>query len=211
MHLLNDQIIFPSTEEADDDGLLAIGGDLSPQRLLLAYRSGIFPWYNEGQPILWWSPNPRFVLYPEKLRVSKSMQQLIRSGRFTFTVNNAFEQVISNCKTINRNGQDGTWITYDMQQAFIKLHHMGHAHSAEAWTDGKLAGGLYGVLSGKVFCGESMFSKISNASKFAFIHFIHHLQQQGIKLIDCQVYTEHLASLGAEMIDRKTFLKILQQ
>lgn len=211
IHLLNNTLWFPPLHHADDDGLLAIGGDLSTDRLLLAYRSGIFPWYSQDEPILWWSPDPRFVLFPPQLRVSKSMKTLLRSGRFQFTTNAAFAAVIAACQSTPRPGQDGTWITEDIVAAYTQLHHTGYAHSAEAWQDGQLVGGLYGVLIGKVFFGESMFSHVSNASKFAFINWVQQLQQQGIQLIDCQVYTAHLHSLGATMIPRQQFIQQVAQ
>lgn len=209
MYILSDQLFFPPVQTADEDGIVAIGGDLNTARLLLAYRSGIFPWYNEEEPIIWWSPDPRFVLFPEQLKVSKSMQSVLRNGKFRFTINRAFTQVIQQCKTVAREGQDGTWITPEVQTAYTKLHTLGHAHSAEAWMDGELVGGLYGIRIGDVFFGESMFSKASNASKFAFINYVKQLQREGVVLIDCQVYTEHLESLGAEMIDRQDFIEIL--
>ena len=209
MFLLTEDIIFPDVEMANDDGLLAIGGDLSTERLLLAYKSGIFPWYNKYEPICWWSPNPRFVLFPHELKVSKSMQTVLNNGSFRFTINKAFDKVIANCKTITRKEQDGTWIQQEVIEAYTKLHQLGFAVSAEAWAAGELVGGLYGVLLGNIFFGESMFSKQSNASKFAFINFVKHLQKQNIKLIDCQIYTSHLQSLGAKMIDRKLFSEIL--
>lgn len=201
---LDSSLIFPPVELAEPDGLLAIGGDLSTDRLLLAYRNGIFPWY-EGEHILWWSPDPRFVLFPEELKESKSMRQLIRKNTFTFTVNRAFPQVIAQCKTIARRGQDSTWITREVQESYNRLHQIGVAHSAEVWLDGELAGGLYGIRMGKVFFGESMFSRHSNASKYAFICYVRQLQAEGVGLIDCQVYTEHLESLGARMIPREEF------
>jgi leucyl/phenylalanyl-tRNA--protein transferase len=203
---LDQELIFPPVSLAEPDGLLAVGGDLSTQRLLLAYRSGIFPWY-EGKHILWWSPDPRFVLFPEELKVSKSMRQLIRRGSFVFTVNKAFDQVIASCKTIARRGQAGTWITDEVKTAYGRLHGDGYAHSAEAWLDGELVGGLYGVRLGRAFFGESMFSKHSNASKYAFICYVEQLRQEGVELIDCQVYTEHLESLGAHMIPRDEFIQ----
>jgi leucyl/phenylalanyl-tRNA---protein transferase len=209
MFYLTDAIVFPDVKMADDDGLLAIGGDLSTERLLLAYRKGIFPWYNEEEPICWWSPNPRFVLLPAELKVSKSMQTVLNNGSFRFTINKAFDKVITNCKSIKRKHEDGTWIQQEIIDAYTRLHQLGFAVSAEAWKNGELAGGLYGVLLGKVFFGESMFSTESNASKFAFINFIKHLQKQNIKLIDCQIYTAHLESLGARMMDRKLFCEIL--
>lgn len=211
MILLSNEIVFPPVEMSDEDGLLAIGGDLGTERLLLAYRNGIFPWYNEGEPIIWWCPDPRFVLFPGHLKVSKSMQSVLRNNKFRFTINRAFTQVIQNCKTTPRYGQDGTWITPAVQEAYTRLHEMGHAHSAEAWMDGELVGGLYGVRIGNVFFGESMFSKQSNASKFAFINYVSQIQNDGVVLIDCQVYTEHLESLGAEMIDRAAFIDLLNK
>ena len=211
MFILDDRIVFPPVDLADEDGLLAFGGDLSIERLLLAYRSGIFPWHNEDEPIIWWCPDPRFVLFPEKLKVSKSMQSVLRNGNFRFTINRVFTQVIQNCKTISRKDQDGTWITPAVQQAYTRLHDLGYAHSAEAWMDGELVGGLYGIRMGNVFFGESMFSKKSNASKFAFTNYVKQLQKESVALIDCQVYTEHLESLGAEMIERKKFITLLDK
>ena len=207
MHILTNDLYFPPIETADETGLLAIGGDLSIQRLLLAYRSGIFPWFNEEEPICWWSPHPRFVLFPAELKVSKSMQQVIKKNQFEFTVNKAFAEVIMNCKNKYRHGQDGTWITNKMEEAYNKLHQQGVAHSAEAWSNGMLVGGLYGIKSGKVFFGESMFSLQSNASKFAFINYVQLLQKENVQLIDCQLHTHHLESLGAKMIDRDLFKK----
>ncbi|MEO6549911.1 MAG: leucyl/phenylalanyl-tRNA--protein transferase [Ferruginibacter sp.] len=206
---LTDNLLFPPVDTATEEGIVAIGGDLGTERLLLAYRNGIFPWFNEDEPIVWWSPDPRFVLYPQRLKVSKSMQTVLNNGKFRFTINRAFTQVIQQCKTTYRKGQGGTWISPAIQDAYTQLHLLGHAHSAEAWFNGELVGGLYGVKIGKVFFGESMFSKISNASKFAFIKYVQQLKIEGVSLIDCQVYTEHLESLGAEMIERKKFLRII--
>jgi leucyl/phenylalanyl-tRNA--protein transferase len=206
---LDKEIIFPPVHLAEPDGLLAVGGDLSTERLLLAYRQGIFPWY-EGQHILWWCPNPRFILTPSTLKVSKSMKQLLKRDTFTFTTNKAFAEVINNCKNIDRPGQSGTWITSQMKEAYIRLHKLGFAHSAEVWQDDELVGGLYGIRLGKVFFGESMFSTVSNASKYAFISFVQQLEQEDVQLIDCQVYTEHLESLGAHMIAREDFVQLLQ-
>ena len=207
-------ITFPSVEDADKDGLLAIGGDLSEERLMLAYQSGIFPWFSEGDPILWWSPDPRFVLFPEKLKVSKSMKKLLRDHRFQVTFNQKFEEVITQCASVKRDGQADTWITEEMQAAYINMHEKGFAKSVEVWqhekdTEPKLVGGLYGIDLGTVFCGESMFSLESNASKFGFIKWVQHLQANGYKLIDCQVHTPHLESLGAEMISRQSFMNYL--
>jgi leucyl/phenylalanyl-tRNA---protein transferase len=207
---LGSEIIFPPAHLAEPDGLLAIGGDLSRERILLAYKNGIFPWY-EGQHILWWSPDPRFVIFPEELKVSKSMKAVIKQNQFEFTINKDFQQVIRSCKTVGRKDQTGTWITNDVEEAYIDLHHAGYAHSAEAWKDGELVGGLYGIRMGRFFFGESMFSKCSNASKFAFISYTRQLQKENVLLIDCQVYTEHLESLGARMIDRDRFLDLLQK
>lgn len=213
--ILDKDVSFPPVETAQPDGLLAIGGDLSPERLLTAYRKGIFPWY-EGDYILWWCPNPRFVLFPNEIKINKSSRSLLKKNmtgtpgeQFEFTVNQSFREVIRQCKKIIRPGQDGTWITDEVEAAYIKLHELGYAHSAEVWKKGKLAGGLYGVKLGKVFFGESMFSKISNASKFALINYTGSLIREGIELIDCQVYTEYLESFGARMIPRTEFCKKL--
>ena len=206
----NSTLYFPPVYTANEEGLLAIGGDLSTERLLLAYRSGIFPWYSQGQPIIWWSPDPRFVLFPGELFVSKSMQKIIRQNKLRFSINTAFTGVIQNCKSISRKGQNGTWITSPIQKAYTKLHEEGYALSAETWLNNELVGGLYGVKIGNIFFGESMFSKISNASKFAFICLVRQLQKEGVLLIDCQVYTEHLESLGGVMIDRKDFIELVK-
>ena len=209
---LNDSATtLPDPRQADEEGVVAIGGILSTPLLLDAYRKGIFPWYSDDEPPVWWCPDPRFVLLPQELKVSKSMQTLLRSGKMTFRHNTAFGRVIEACRSVHRPDQDGTWITPDIVQAYTKLHEQGFAHSAEAWADGELVGGLYGIWLGNVFFGESMFSHASNASKFAFIHWVQHLQQQGVVLIDCQVYTMHLESLGAAMISREAFLSILEQ
>ncbi|WP_335973468.1 leucyl/phenylalanyl-tRNA--protein transferase [Gaetbulibacter jejuensis] len=207
MHILNNDIAFPEITSASTEGVLAIGGDLSVERLLLAYKSGIFPWFSEDEPIIWWSPDPRFVLFPEKLKVSKSMKQVLRNTDFVVTVNQEFTQVITECAKAKRDGQDGTWITQTMIEAYTKLHQLGYAKSIEVWLHNELVGGLYGVDVGNgVFCGESMFAKVSNASKAGFITFI---QNTNYKLIDCQVYTNHLERLGAEDIDREVFLGYL--
>ncbi|HET6256273.1 MAG TPA: leucyl/phenylalanyl-tRNA--protein transferase [Puia sp.] len=210
MFILNNELLFPPQELAEPDGLLAVGGDLSRERLLLGYRQGIFPWY-EGHHILWWCPDPRFVLFPPQLRVSKSMRQLIRRQTFEFRIDSDFRQVISRCKTISRRGQESTWITDEVREAYIALHLAGYAHSAEVWQGPALVGGLYGIRMGKVFFGESMFSTVSNASKYAFILYVQQLQSEGVELIDCQVYTEHLESLGARMIPRPEFLQLLDE
>ena len=209
MFLLTKELFFPPLTMADDDGLLAVGGDLGTQRLLLAYHSGIFPWYNEDEPICWWSPDPRFVLYPNEIKVSSSMKTVLQNGTFRFTINRAFTQVIQNCKTISRTGQDGTWISPAMQKAYTNLHELGYAHSAETWLDGKLVGGVYGIRLGKIFFGESMFSLKPNASKFAFINYVKQLQKENVALIDCQLHTNHLESLGARMIPREIFAEML--
>jgi len=207
MHILNNDIAFPEITSASPEGVLAIGGDLSVERLLLAYKSGIFPWFSEDEPIIWWSPDPRFVLFPEKLKVSKSMKQVLRNTDFVVTVNQAFTQVITECAKVKRDGQDETWITQTMIEAYTKLHQLGYAKSVEVWLHNELVGGLYGVDVGNgVFCGESMFAKVSNASKAGFITFI---QNTNYKLIDCQVYTNHLERLGAEDMDREVFLGFL--
>ena len=207
MHYLTDKLCFPNVNETTEDGLLAIGGDLSVERLLLAYKTGVFPWFETDTPILWWSPNPRFVLFPEKLKVSKSMKQVLRNRDYDVTVNKDFKSVITECSIAKRNGQEGTWITENMINAYIKLYELGYAKSIEVWDKQTLVGGLYGIDIGNgVFCGESMFAKVSNASKVGFISFI---QNTNYKLIDCQVYTNHLASLGAEDISREVFLNFL--
>jgi leucyl/phenylalanyl-tRNA--protein transferase len=207
MHYLTQKIKFPDVTEASLDGLLAVGGDLSEARLLQAYKQGIFPWFSEGEPILWWSPNPRFVLFPEKLKVSKSMKQVLKNKGYAVTVNKDFRAVITACSKAKRDGQTGTWITNDMIEAYVRLHNLGYAKSVEVWDNDVLIGGLYGIdLNNGVFCGESMFAKISNASKVALITFI---QNTDYKLIDCQVYTSHLESLGAEDISRNLFLEYL--
>jgi len=204
--LLDDDLSFPNPALAEDDGLLAIGGDLSLQRLLLAYSNGIFPWFSEGEPILWYSPHQRCVIYPDKIKISKSMKKVLRDGIFKVTVNTAFAQVIRNCASIPREGQNGTWITNEMQEAYLNLHRQGFAHSIEVWLNEKLVGGLYGLKINRVFCGESMFSHVSNASKAALIF----LSKTDIDLIDCQLPNDHLMRLGAEMIQRVTYMKILK-
>ena len=205
---LSKELIFPPVHLSEPDGLLAMGGDLTTERLLLAYRNGIFPWFDGDTP-LWWCPDPRFVLFPPELKISKSMKQLIKKDAFSFTINKAFAEVIGNCKTSPRKDQLGTWITEDVKTAYIKLHQLGYAHSAEAWLNGELVGGCYGIRMDKVFFGESMFSKVANASKYAFINYVEFLQKEKIELIDCQVYTPHLESLGATMIEREKFINLL--
>lgn len=208
LHILDHRIWFPPLSEADHEGLLAAGGDLSTERLLKAYRSGIFPWY-EGDIPLWWSPDPRFVLFPHECYVSKSMKQVLRRNLFSITRNQAFGEVIRACGKMKRPGQAGTWITPAIIDSFETLFDMGWVQSFEAWHEGKLAGGLYGIKMGNVFFGESMFSRVSNASKAAFIGAVQQLQQEGIVVIDCQVYTEHLESLGARFIMRDEFIALL--
>jgi len=204
---------FPALENAlhEPDGLLAAGGDLSVTRLQNAYAHGIFPWFSEGEPILWWSPDPRFVLPPDEIKISRSLAKNIRNSGLRITMDTAFEQVIAHCSVLPREGQDGTWITAEMQQAYINLHQAGYAHSVECWNGDKLVGGLYGISSGAVFCGESMFSLQSNTSKVALVHLCRFIQARGFKLIDSQVYTPHLESLGARMIPRDAYIKTLQQ
>ncbi|MGX1928440.1 leucyl/phenylalanyl-tRNA--protein transferase [Flagellimonas sp. 2504JD4-2] len=209
LFFLGDRLEFPPVEASNEDGLLAVGGDLSPERLLLAYKNGIFPWFNEDALILWWSPDPRMVLYPEEIKVSKSMRKILRSKQFRLTQNTCFEQVLDNCSTVERKNQEGTWITPKMKSAYMELFKRGLAKSYEVWIDGKLVGGLYGVDLGHVFCGESMFSLVPNASKYAFIKMVGELHAKGYELIDCQVHTDHLESLGARHIAREKFLKIL--
>lgn len=211
MFLLSNDLVFPPVEMADEDGLLAIGGDLSTKRLLLAYQQGIFPWYSEQDPICWWCPDPRFVLFPDELKISRSMKRVLRSEPFGFTTNTAFAEVIRNCRTISRKDQDGTWISAEVQNAYIRLHELGYAQSAEAWNNNELVGGIYGVRLGNIFFGESMFSRQTNASKFALARYVEQLKQEGVVLIDCQVYTLHLESLGARMILRKDFMRLLAE
>lgn len=208
---LSDKIVFPDPNLAEPDGLLAIGGDLSQERLLLAYSNGIFPWFSDGYPILWWSPNPRMVLIPKEFKRHKNLRRLVNKKYFSVTFNKNFEGVINSCAGVSRENQDGTWITDIMKQAYIALHHSGYAHSVEVWENDNLVGGLYGVLMGKVFFGESMFYKVSNASKVALWYLVDRLLDIGIELIDVQQETEHLKSLGARLIDRESFLNLLVQ
>jgi leucyl/phenylalanyl-tRNA---protein transferase len=201
---------FPSVDEADDEGLVMIGGAVTPQRIVEAYKKGIFPWYNDDSLPLWWSPDPRFVLFPNELHISRSMAKIIRQGKFEFKINTAFEDVMRSCANIERNDQDGTWITPNIKQAYTGLHHQGIAHSAETWLENKLVGGMYGIRLGNIFFGESMFSTVPNSSKFAFISYSEQLLQQGVQLIDCQVHTTHVESLGARLIPRSDYLRLLQ-
>jgi leucyl/phenylalanyl-tRNA---protein transferase len=208
---LDESLVFPPITEANRHGVLALGGDLSVERLLLAYGSGIFPWYNENEPIVWYSPNPRFVLFPEKLNVSKSMKQLLKKQTFHVTLDTNFRAVMKNCQQVKRDGQAGTWITEDMLEAYCTLHEKGYAHSVEVWQAGELVGGLYGVSLGRIFFGESMFAHVSNASKTGFITLVGELQKRGFELIDSQVHTAHLESLGAESIPRKQYIQLLKK
>ncbi len=198
---------FPNPELAEKEGVLAVGGDLSTERLLAAYRQGIFPWFGPGEPILWWSPDPRAVLFPEELKVAKSMRPYFNQGKFGLTFDQQFETVMRMCGKVRRH----TWITREMLQAYARLHELGYAHSVEVWQDGQLVGGLYGLALGRVFFGESMFTKVSNASKFGFISLVRRLQARGFRLIDCQQETRHLSSLGARPVPRKTFLAYLRE
>ncbi len=206
-----DNLHFPQPQHADADGIIALGGDLSVERLLVAYTNGIFPWYNKGNPIIWWNPDPRFVLFPDKLKVAKSMRPYFNQKKYQVTFNQQFDQVIRSCGKTPRKGQNGTWITDDMIAAYTQLHKLGWVHSVEVWDKEQLVGGLYGLWIGDVFFGESMFSLAPNASKFGFISWVRLLQQKGVKLIDCQQETKHLASLGAESISRAQFLNLLKQ
>jgi leucyl/phenylalanyl-tRNA--protein transferase len=210
MFVLDKKLYFPPVELADADGLLAIGGDLSLKRILLAYRNGIFPWYSSST-ILWWSPDPRFVLFPAELKISRSTRQLLLHNKMKFTTNKAFADVIHSCKVIRRPGQEGTWITDELENAFIQLHKRGYAHSAEVWDNNELAGGLYGIKMGNVFFGESMFSRVQYASRLAFVQYVQQLQEEGLQLIDCQVYTKYLEGFGARMIPRAAFIQLLKK
>ncbi len=209
--LLDNSLLFPPAELADEDGLLAVGGDLSPQRLILAYSKGIFPWYDPTEPILWWSPDPRLVLFPQELHISKRLKRIIKQEKFRVTFNKDFENVIKSCAQVRVVKGEETWIGEEMIAAYTKLHKLGFCISAEAWFEGELVGGLYGVLIGKVFFGESMFSKVSNASKVAFIKCVSMLYSKGLKLVDCQVETDHLKSFGARLIPRQLFISLLER
>lgn len=210
-YLLTDKIAFPPPHLASRDGLLAIGGDLSEKRLLLAYRMGIFPWFSDEEPIMWWSPDPRLVLYPDEIRISKSLKKTIKKDVFQVTMDQAFNRVINECARVRRGKNQGTWIVNDMIKAYCRLHESGFAHSVEAWHEGKLAGGLYGVSLGRCFFGESMFTRISNASKVAFVKLVEYLKALSFDMIDCQVTTEHLMRFGAREIPRKYFLEQLEK
>ena len=211
VYLLSDEIVFPPPELATREGLLAVGGDLCQERLLQAYSMGIFPWFTETEPIMWWSPDPRLVLYPDEIRISRSLQKTINKEVFRITMDQAFDQVISACARAPRKQGEGTWIVPDMVKAYCQLHASGYAHSVEAWQDDTLVGGLYGVSLGKSFFGESMFTHVTNASKVAFVALVNHLKTSSFDLIDCQVTTEHLVSLGAREVPRETFLKQLKE
>lgn len=209
MYFIRKELYFPPVDEANEDGILAVGGDLSPERLLLAYRSGIFPWFDEDEPVLWWAPEYRMVVFPEQFVVSKSMRNILNRNAFKITFNQNFKDVISNCSSIKRDGQRGTWITDQMIEAYCRLNEMGVAKSIEVWQDEVLVGGLYGIDLGHVFCGESMFSKVSNASKVAFSFLVDKLKSENYQLLDCQVHNDHLESLGAREIHREDFMEII--
>ena len=209
MYFLTKELYFPPAETASPEGIVAVGGDLSPERLLLAYKSGIFPWFEDDEPILWWSPPERMVLFFEDLKISKSMRNIINQRKFKVTFNTAFRDVISNCQQSPRKDQDGTWISDEIIESYCKLHELGHAKSVEVWQNNELVGGFYGIEMGNIFCGESMFAKVSNASKAGFIQFVAKYHKK-YELIDCQVYTEHLASLGAVEIPSDVFLDYLE-
>ena len=209
--LIHDIPLFPPAEEAEADGLLAVGGDLTKERLLTAYRKGIFPWYEVGQPILWWCPNPRLVLFPEELKISRSLRKVLHKQEFEIRFDSSFENVIKSCADVRTEQGKGTWIIPEMQQAYIELHQEGYAHSVESWLNGELVGGLYGISLGQCFFGESMFSTVSDSSKAALVELANFSNQVGIKIIDCQMTTQHLLSLGAREIDRQSFLKKLHQ
>ena len=203
--------LFPPAEEAEADGLLAVGGDLTKERLLAAYRQGIFPWYEVGQPILWWCPNPRLVLFPEEIKISRSLRKILRKQEFEISFDSSFENVIKSCADVRTEQGKGTWIIPEMQQAYTELHQEGYAHSVESWLNGELVGGLYGISLGQCFFGESMFSTVSDSSKAALVALAEFSKQVGIKIIDCQMTTQHLLSLGAREIDRQSFLRKLNQ
>ena len=211
VYRLTDDLIFPPPELSEDDGLLAVGGDLSVERLVLAYSMGIFPWYSEGYPILWWSPDPRLILIPQELKISRSLRQCMKKSPYRITMDRAFAEVIAHCANVLRKDEDGTWITQEMIDAYIRLHKAGYAHSVEAWDCDGLAGGLYGVILGRAFFGESMFTKRSDASKTAFVTLTERLAADGFELIDCQVTTAHLLRFGAREVPRSSFLAMLKK
>ncbi|HEY3306182.1 MAG TPA: leucyl/phenylalanyl-tRNA--protein transferase [Candidatus Binatia bacterium] len=210
IYRLTQELLFPPPDHAEPDGLLAVGGDLSSERLLLAYRLGIFPWYGEGLPILWWSPDPRLIMEPRDFHASRRLRRTLRQGRFQVTFDRSFASVILACASVPRRDQDGTWITSEMQQAYIRLHELGYAHSVESWLEGNLVGGIYGVSLGKCFFGESMFSRETNASKAAMAMLVRHLSSWGFHMLDAQVTTRHLLNLGAKEVPRKVFLEKLR-
>jgi len=210
MYFLSRELYFPPVENSSPEGIVAIGGDLSPERLLLAYQNGIFPWFEDDEPILWWSPPRRMVLFPDELKISKSMRNILNRGIYSVSFNTHFKEVITHCRDVKRNGQAGTWITDEMTQAYIKLHEMGYARSVEVLQGDDLVGGLYGVDMNPIFCGESMFSLVPNASKVAFIALVKQLQVNSYRLLDCQVHNNHLESLGAREIPREDFMEILK-
>ena len=210
MYFVTKELYFPPVEETSFEGVLAVGGDLSAERLILAYNSGIFPWYNADEPILWWAPSERMVVYPATFKVSKSMRNILNRNSFRITHNQNFKEVIDHCQLVERKDQEGTWISSEIIEAYIKLHEMGFAKSVEVWENNKLVGGLYGVDLGRVFCGESMFSLVPNASKVAFVYLVMYLKQNHYKLLDCQVHNDHLESLGAFEISRESFMRILK-
>jgi leucyl/phenylalanyl-tRNA--protein transferase len=208
---LTEEIAFPPVDLAEPDGLLAVGGDLSEDRLLAAYSLGIFPWYSEGSPLLWWSPDPRMVLFPEELKVPRRLERVIRREEFQVTFDRAFAETVRNCAEVHRTGSGGTWITTEMAEAYVRLHRLGRAHSVEVWQSGKLAGGLYGISMGGAFCGESMFTLRPNASKVAFVTLVRRLGERGVSLIDCQMKTAHLAGFGAREVPRSDFVELLSK
>ncbi len=211
VYQLSKDLWFPPVEEAEE-GIIAVGGDLSVERLLMAYESGIFPWYGPEDPIIWWSPDPRFVLYPRKLKVSKSMKQLFKKQRFSVSLNKCFEKVLKNCASVSRvNQMSETWLNNELISSFVQLHERNHAISVEVWEEEELVGGLYGMIIGKVFSGESMFYKRSNASKYGFIALVNYLKNKGLEMIDCQTHSKHLESLGGEMLSRSKFIKVLEK
>jgi leucyl/phenylalanyl-tRNA--protein transferase len=210
MYFLTKELFFPPVSEASYEGVLAVGGDLSVERLMLAYNNGIFPWFDSDEPILWWSPSERMVVYPHDYKVSKSLRNIINRNIFEVTINKDFEAVISNCRSIERTGQNGTWISDDIIESYTKLHKLGKAISFEVWQNNELVGGLYGVDLGHVFCGESMFSKVPNASKVAFVKLIDYLKVNNYQLLDCQVHNDHLEKLGAFEISRTAFMRVLE-
>lgn len=210
VYLLTDELVFPPPHLSTEEGLLAIGGDLKPERLILAYKCGIFPWYTDGDPILWWSPDPRLVLFPNQIRKSRSLRKTIRQNKFRITMDISFRRVIASCAKTPRRGAPGTWITPEMQAAYRTLHELGYAHSLETWFENKLVGGLYGVLLGRCFFGESMFSTMNDASKVALVYLCEYLHQNDVDFIDCQLPTDHLISMGAQVVSRDHFISMLE-